>query len=965
MPGLVLGTLLWLGLIAAPERASAQALLDPRLQFVERRTPHFVIYSHQGEDALALRLTGMVEEVRREVATTLHLDAPELTHIVLADQWDYSNGFATVLPRNIIFMNVSAPPGHSVIGRTDDWLRLLLVHEYTHIVHLDQSRRWAGLVRRMFGRTPLAFPNIFLPRWQIEGLATYVESHLTPQGRLRAGEFRAIDRVAAESGRFDPIDRVDLGLVAWPGPTGVYAYGLGFHAYLVNRFGLESLGALAESTAGGRYGSAFRQVYGARPAQLWNAYRESLATGPRPAPATAEGPRRLTRRGQTVTGPRFVAPTCEACPPEIVYSIVHPHAFPELRSVDLHGLVDRSLTTRFLGGSFGQLGTRLVFDQLELRRNVGTYADLWVYDRANGQSRALSHELRLLEPDVATDGRIVAVRQGLGQRDLVLVGRADADRLTDADIEVLAAAPETQYSTPRWSPDGHRIVVERRRPGHLSEVVVFTPGSSEPDAVFADADARLVTPTWTPDGTAVIAAADFDGQPFDLYELVPGRADVRRLTTTDGALWPDVSPDGRTLVYAGYTADGHDVFSVPYATAGGERRQLGGAAMRAPDARDSPDTAAVSAPQPYAPLRTLAPTSWLPLVSTGSAQLRVGAAAFGNDVLGRHSLSAAATWLAVVGADVSVTTRPPTARPDLDVSYAYTRFRPSLVLSAAGATQFVRVDDAPGDRLSPRWRRSASAAISLPLMQALRSATLSASVATIRDRFDLVGSVRDQQRLAGRLGASVRTARSYGYSISPEDGVWAGAWVERAAVTDQSRGLDGAATTTAVDVRSYLPGGFRRAVFATRAAVARSVGLKGTRTALQLGAAPSSMPTPGTMGDGALGLLRGFPAGAFAGTGLVSFTGEYRAPLWRIERGLGQQWVFLRWLHGSVFADAGRIWTDDAADTTWKRSWGGELSLTFLFNEVAPLTLAGGVAWGHDGRASRGPTAYARIGRAF
>jgi hypothetical protein len=965
MPGLVFGTLLWLGCLAAPNTAGAQALLDPTLQFVERRTPHFVIYSHQDEETLALRLAGMVEEVRREVATTLHLDAPELTHIVLADQWDYSNGFATVLPRNVIFMNVSAPPGHSVIGRTDDWLRLLLVHEYTHIVHLDQSRRWAGLVRRMFGRTPLAFPNLFLPRWQIEGLATYVESHLTPQGRLRAGEFRAIDRVAAGSGRFDPIDRVDLGLVAWPGPTGVYAYGLGFHAYLVNRFGLDSLGALAESTSGGRYGSAFRRVYGARPAQLWNAYRESLATGPRPAPATAEGHRRLTRRGQTVTGPRFVSPTCEACPPEIVYSIVHPHAFPELRSVDVHGLVDRSLTTRFQGSSFGQAGTRLIFDQLEFRRNAGTYADLWMYDRATGHRQALSHELRLLDPDVSPDGRIVAVRQGLGQRDLVLVGRADADRLTDADIEVLAAAPETQYSTPRWSPDGRRIVVERRRPGHLSEVVVFTPGSSEPDTVFADADARLVTPTWTPDGTAVIAAADFDGQSFDLYELVPDREDIRRLTKTDGALWPDVSPDGRTIVYAGYTADGHDVFSAPYSASDGERRQLGGAAMRAPDARDTPDTAAVSAPQPYTPLRTLAPTSWLPLVETDSAQLRLGAAAFGMDVLSRHSVSASATWLAVMSGDAPITARPPVGRPDITASYAYTRYRPSVALTAAGATQFVRVDDEPDDSLAPRWRREAEARIDLPLRQALRSARVTAAVAGSRDRIDLADAVLEQQRIAGRLGASVRTARSYGYSISPEDGVWAGAWVERAAVTDQSRGLDGAATTTAVDVRSYLPGGFRRAVFATRAAAARSVGLKGTRTALQLGAAPSGMPPPGTMGDGALGLLRGFPAGTFAGTGLVSFTGEYRAPLWRIERGLGQQWVFLRWLHGSVFTDAARIWTDDAADTTWKRSWGGELSMTVVINELAPLTVSGGVAWGHDGRASRGPTAYARIGRAF
>ena len=36
------------------------------------------------------------------------------------------------------------------------------------------------------------FPNLFLPKWQIEGLATYEESVLTGEGRLHAGDFRAI-----------------------------------------------------------------------------------------------------------------------------------------------------------------------------------------------------------------------------------------------------------------------------------------------------------------------------------------------------------------------------------------------------------------------------------------------------------------------------------------------------------------------------------------------------------------------------------------------------------------------------------------------------------------------------------------------------------------------------------------------------------------------------------------------------
>ena len=45
---------------------------------------------------------------------------------------------------------------------------------------------------------------------------------------------------------------------------------------------------------------------------------------------------------------------------------------------------------------------------------------------------------------------------------------------------------------------------------------------------------------------------------------MPARA-VRRLThLTGGATWPDVSPDGRVLAFVGYTAEGFELFSMPY-----------------------------------------------------------------------------------------------------------------------------------------------------------------------------------------------------------------------------------------------------------------------------------------------------------------------------------------------------------------------------------------------------------------
>ena len=64
----------------------------------------------------------------------------------------------------------------------------------------------SGMNVPVFGRAPIAFPNLFLPTWQIEGLATYAESAITGEGRLHAGEFRAITEEAARQLKIDPAE---------------------------------------------------------------------------------------------------------------------------------------------------------------------------------------------------------------------------------------------------------------------------------------------------------------------------------------------------------------------------------------------------------------------------------------------------------------------------------------------------------------------------------------------------------------------------------------------------------------------------------------------------------------------------------------------------------------------------------------------------------------------------------------
>ena len=257
----------------------------------------------------------IAEDTWHALERPLGLTPPRRTLIVLADQTELFNGYATPRPvrhaSSCTRWRLPAPVQTSTTGCGS-----LFTHEFTHIVHLDRSEGWARVARNIFGRTPYAFPNLFLPLWQVEGLATYEESAITGEGRLHAGEFRAIVGEAARQGRLEPIDRVNGGLTDWPAGQGIYAYGLGFHQYLADRFGAESLAALAKATAGRvpyLAAPAFMQVYQRSLGDLWRDYEASLAAAAvavRPDPSIT----RLTHQGFSISGPRFDRFGCADCP---------------------------------------------------------------------------------------------------------------------------------------------------------------------------------------------------------------------------------------------------------------------------------------------------------------------------------------------------------------------------------------------------------------------------------------------------------------------------------------------------------------------------------------------------------------------------------------------------------------------------------------------------------------------------
>ena len=910
--------------------AHASNRYDPRLRFRTLSTPRFDIHFHQGGDELARRLASLADAISKDLEPRLGRPRARV-HVILVDQTDIANGWATPVPYNLIEIVVASPRGDSTIGNTSDWLRSVFTHEYSHVLHLERSRGFVGAVGRAFGRNPFFYPNLALPIWQIEGLATYHESAMLRDGRVFAGDFRMWMTGAAGAQRFETLDRASNALVEWPDGHAPYLYGAYFHQYLADKYGEASLHKLADATAG-RFpylGSpAFKKVFGKSLGALWSDFEESAATR---APRSASSGRQLTHHGFVVNDPWFTSSG------QIVYSVSNPHEFPALMAWEETGTT--RLAPRFGGHQVSSHASRVFFDQLEYVRSVGLQSDLYVRE-ANGRVRRLTREARAADPDVSPDGKtIVCVVQRPQGRALATVPASGGEPT------ILLYQPGIDYSSPRWSVEGSRIVAERRALGRPSEVVIFHRSGDATllTQVTVSARGRNTTPIWSRDGRHIYFASDRDGGPFRLYSFEFQGARLQRLAGIDSAQAPALSPDGRTLVFVGYTPAGYDLFSIPLADANWEDAENEPPPRVTQPASSAASTQVVEGG--YSPWATLLPRFWTPIIEEDGENLAVGAATSGADALGRHGYYASAAW----------STR---GRPDWAAAYAYDRWRPTLFANLQ--------DDQESWRSGDIRAREVNAGAQMSFRRVRRVQTIVGTFHAAREQIDCTAcepSINAQvDRRAWRAGWLFDGARRFGYSISDEEGFSAALSAEW---SREALGADGNAAAVVGDLRGYLRAGPRHAVIAARAGAAHAWGDEVMRRVFAAGANSAAVPLLDFDPD-AVALVRGFETVDVNGRTAIVANLDYRLPLAWIERGPGTWPVFLRSIHGALFADGGGAWDGDPSRDDWRASFGAEVSSDVVLGYSVPLTLTAGVAFRYDPtHRSDGVAVFARVGRAF
>ena len=950
------------------ERVEAQIVPNDDWKTIE--TQHFRVHFTPPLEALARHSAATAERA-------YHLLSRELVpphgkvDLTVADNVDYTNGYATPFPSNRIVVYAHPPVDEVSLRYNADWTELVITHELTHIFHLDRAKGIWKLGRYVFGRHPAFFPNAYMPAWVTEGLAVYFESRITGSGRLEGSEHYMVARAAAEAGSFPRLGELSSETTRFPLGEVVYAYGGFIFDYLSRTRGEKTIHDFVELASGAIFpltlNGKSRKAFGISFERAFKQWGDSvLRTAQRSRPPIA-GWRELTSEGWFVSAPRWASETT------LLYGAATGREVSQAYTVGVDGSENGIGRRNAPGVNVPLPNGGVLFSQPDLIDAYRLRNDLYV-QRGDDEIR-LTRGARLSTPDVRRDGAIIAVQQIPGSTRLVRVS-SDGKLI----VPITYGSLDLQWADPRWSPDGARVAAVRIPRGNRPEIVILdTLGTVRFSHQFQNAVAA--SPSWSRDGTTLYVSSDHSGT-MQLYSLDITRSngDLARLSNAvTGVFSPEQSPGADQIAALLYRVDGYHLGIAPVPRGAGvaidsavRGARAACADCRLPDAVSHvPLVPESGVAKSYSPWRSLLPTYWEPLIesSTGLGT-RIGAATSGSDIVGRHAYFAQAT----------VNTK--YAETEGLGAYRYAGLgQPLFDFSAEQAWDHGRIGNSAGVVVGDLARRSrilsAAATVTRPRARNFASLAVGGDIETRDYTSDPDTLLPKLPTLYGQTirypsifgAASWSNTRRPPLAISREDGISVSVTARqrwRNSPQNVPSDDDGASSRTSsrsvIGVTAAYKAldfpGFAHHVIAMRGAA----GYTDSRAISGFSAGGLSGSTLEVLAGVAVGNerrtfgVRGFPPSAEQGIRAFAGSVEYRAPIVAPSRHVRFIPVLFDRLSATAFADVGRAYcpgdvlqavtvcSNPGSANPWLASAGAELNLDAAIYYDVPARMRLGVA---------------------
>ncbi len=634
-----------LGVCGQRVMATPVAWEQPQQQWLSQQSQHFTVSFLNGHQHSAARALDIAEQVHSELLPFFKGSPQQRTELVLVDDYDFSNGWASSQPFAQIRLYIAPPEDVSGLEVYDEWLHTLIRHEYVHIMHMELADGAVSALRKIFGRNLFLFPHALTPGLLLEGLAVYLESNKElGYGRLQGSYYEMQMRMQVAAGEVKDLQQVAVASRQWP-LNSPYLYGAYFIEYLAATYGEEKLQLFLQ-----RYSRqvlpyfllnhSAKEVFGKDFISQWGDYQDYLS---------ARFSKQITELKQSAVSGH-----------ELYKSLFLQVTASSSRGllVNRHNGEDRA-NIAVLSAEQGQTprwqhivnskGVTALAEHdtagLAVSRQVDyadgrTINDLFVYQ--HHQWRALSSGQRFRKLRWMPSGKqLLASRKVAGLSELWLLGvqqGAAHKRIWQGERGVVLGGFDI-------SADGDYLIAALKRPqqGWNLERLALASSTENYLQWQAVSNTKAVenSPVYLPDGR-IAFSADYQGV-YNIFVLDPQSQRVTQWTREVGGAFLPHWQQGLGLVYQAYTGNGYSVRHIE------QPQSLASFALDSVQGNyDYPDPvlekSAKSKIEKYSPWPTLAPRTWLPLWEFDNLVSRAGMSFYGADALGRHNYQLAADW---------------------------------------------------------------------------------------------------------------------------------------------------------------------------------------------------------------------------------------------------------------------------------------------------------------------------------
>jgi hypothetical protein len=643
--------------------------VDPTLDWKTIENNYLYVHYSDGNKAMAEKALAIAEAAHVRLTDELNWYPIKKTHLILSDETDEPNGFATPIFFNRTVIFVAPPTSVDTLEDFDDWLTTVIVHEYTHIVHLDKSAGSPEFLRNIFGRMFLLFPNIYQPSWVTEGLATHKETDLERGiGRGQSTMFASMMREEVANG-LQPISHVNLPVTTWPAGTTRYLYGVYFMIFIAERYGEDKLQEWVDEYSDNLIpffiNTNAEKTLGKQLTPLWEEFQIWLVEKFQPQinAIKADG----IVKGEKISVDAYrtdsVSAVSTADGDEIFYVRNGGYKRASLMHIDSKGqkqeLVDLNsginLDTHPTAG--------LLLTQDEYCNNYTIYKDIFLYDKTLGELKRLTECGRYISASWHPEGKnIIAAHHDAGKFELHLLD--DSAQLQEVLWQASNGEILGQIDV---SPDGKHVVAAKWRRGNGWNLELFNIEKRSWEKLTRNVSI-VANPRFNADGNILFSLEANGVYNLHCYDVVS--KSVTRLTNTiGGAFQSSQASSGGDIYYVGYSAEGYAVYQLALDRVKHDEPELdiwGDGSLAEEDVgmslpvSEEVSSVPVTAPAEYLKtlnyqissheesdyfaLRNMYPRWWFPTFAYSDQRSEFGVTTTGGDALGIHNYTVSASY---------------------------------------------------------------------------------------------------------------------------------------------------------------------------------------------------------------------------------------------------------------------------------------------------------------------------------